>query len=196
MNLRLQDLPAQIWDALETGALVPEDALHVAVLISTAATGGMARTMVLQHASRAERSLSCYSDVRAPKVAQIRSTPRLSWLFYDARTRTQIRADGAATIHHGDDLARRCWALLPVQLQANYCSAHAPGTPISTPDNARSMSQGVSLTDLDLQMGFSNFAVIRCLVDGFDWLQLGPRGHARASFTWTGNGFEGEWLAA
>ena len=192
----LSDLPAQIWAALETGARVAEDPFRTAVLATSADGACAVRTVVLQYASVVDRLLACCSDVRSGKVRQIQSNPNLAWVFYDPRTRTQVRAEGCGTVRARNDAARRAWQLLPAAQRAVYCSPVAPGTVIPAPQSALARTEnGSLLTELELEAGFSNFAVIECVVDEFDWLRLEPGGYQRAALRWSGKEFAGHWLA-
>lgn len=192
----LSELASEIWAALETGARVPEDPFRTPVLATSGSAGCAVRTVVLQSASAEERFLACCSDARAVKIQQIQSNPQVAWVFYDPRTRTQVRAHGVAAVHIRDDTARRAWQLLPAGQRLPYCSAVAPGTRIDAPRAALAQVQhGSTLTELEVEAGFSNFAVIECSIEGFDWLRLDPGGYQRASLLWNGTEYTGHWLA-
>ena len=54
------------------------------------------RTVVLRSADSESRVVSCHTDSRSPKIAQLEADPNLSWHFYDRDAKVQLRAYGRA----------------------------------------------------------------------------------------------------
>src|SRR5262249_30999703 len=96
----LQQLKARIWKALRHGADDADSAFHTPAFATSDNGLCRVRTVVLRSVTPAERRLSFYTDIRSPKIAQIVGNPFISWLFYDAGQKIQIRAEGNAFIHH------------------------------------------------------------------------------------------------
>ncbi len=184
------ELPAlleQLWQRLEAAASTANDPFRTPAL-ATADNGQSAtRIIVLREASAASHTLTAYSDARAPKVQQLRRDPRAQWLFFDPRTRVQIRASGTTAIHHGDDLARKTWEKVAPANRANYAASLPPGSEIAKPIFALPMPP-------DHDAGRNHFALIRATIDNLDWLELGEPHHRRAGFKWNGQAWSGHWL--
>ena len=143
----------------------------------------------------AERRLSFHTDNRSPKIAQIGNNRFVSWLFYDAEQKVQIRAEGEAIIHHGDEAARRAWHHSQLSSRLIYLAEATPGTKVDEP------SSGLpdellerTPTAEELEAGWQNFALIQTIIFHFDWLYLSARGHRRAEIVWSGGDFSGRWL--
>lgn len=189
-TLDLELLLTQIWTALESGNGRPEAPFWAGILGTTGSDGCLMRVMVVRRVSRTDRELICCSDVRTEKIQQIKSNPQVQWLFFDPLTKVQIRAEGNAVVHQGDELTTALWNESPAVHRARYRSAAAPGCVIDSPENLR-FEPGKSDGE-----GIDHFAVIRSTVRAFDWLWVGPAGNRRARFEWDGTKFRGAWLVA
>ena len=92
----LEEIVESIWTLLERGAADRREPFHCPALATAGADGPSVRTVILRKVFRAERVLLALSDRRAGKIAEIESEPRVTWVFYDARRKVQIRAAGRA----------------------------------------------------------------------------------------------------
>lgn len=191
----LDDLLPSIWSLLERGASDRREPFHCPVLATAGAGAFGARTVILRKVYRDERALLAHSDRRATKIEQILASPRVVWVFYDARKKVQVRAEGAATVHVDDELAQRQWEASMVWSRRGYASL-PPGTPLESSGSglpAALVEGEPSLAEAEL--GRPHFAVVRCVVERFDWLLLDARGHRRAIFTWdAGGGLASSWV--
>ncbi|MEO1696908.1 MAG: hypothetical protein AAFU73_06410 [Planctomycetota bacterium] len=142
---------------------------HPVVATRCERRGISARTVVLRGASQEDGVLVLHSDLRAEKVAALRTDPTVSWCFYDPRKRLQLRAESVATLHHRDPLAELEWERQSDAARRLYGVAPAPGT---------ELGEG-SGPSFDAQRGFASFVVVRCTLTELDWLQLGRSGHRR-----------------
>ena len=89
----LDDLLPSIWSLLERGASDRREPFHCPVLATAGAGEFGARTVILRKVHRDERALLAHSDRRATKIGQILASPRVVWVFYDARKKVQVRAE-------------------------------------------------------------------------------------------------------
>jgi len=169
VDAALATLDAAVWQRLEQAAARHDTALRSAVLATSGAEGAEARTVVLRAADRGSRALLCYSDARAAKLLAIATDPRVTWLFYDAARREQLRLTAQADIHQGDALAQAHWQALPTLARGEYAAIAVPGMPLSADAPQR-----------DLAAAAAHFAVIACRVQALDYLQLDRAGHRRA----------------
>ena len=174
--------------ALERGAADRRDPFHGPVLGTRGGSSWGLRTVILRRVIRAERVLIAHSDARAGKIREIRENPEIGWVFYSGISKVQIRAHGRATIHADDALADRQWNASQIWSRRSYL-VDEPGTPLDAPGSgAPSDLEGRPPTHEEAERGRVNFAVIRCVVDRLDWLQIDPRGHRRAAFSWDESG--------
>jgi len=187
---------AQIWTDLQAGATDSHDSFHTPVLGTLDAHGDNSlRTVVVRGIEPQTRAIICHTDVRATKVEEIRQRGSVSWLFYAAERKIQIRAQATAIIHHGDALALQHWQQTSLSSRRAYLATAAPGSELAEPGSglpphltSRSPDQTES------EAGRPNFAVIVSTIELLDWLYLDSKGHRRAQFSWTGGKFEGRWI--
>jgi hypothetical protein len=154
------------------------------------------RTVVLRKVLFDEESLIFHTDVRSPKIHQIKQNPYLSWLFYDAALRIQVRFKAMAEIHHQNELAQKQWDASRLESRKCYLVEPAPSAQIQKvwegiPDIAHQ-----DLTEQLVSNGYDNFAVVKTNLISCDWLFLNRRGHKRAVITknLVENSWEGKWV--
>jgi pyridoxamine 5'-phosphate oxidase len=131
------------------------------------------RTVVLRQYDKDAAWLEIHTDNRAAKINQLQHNPQAALLFYDNRSRTQLRIATQVSIHDGDDIANEAWAKLGPQGQAQYQMNAVPGAVM---DNAQE-------ADLIPQADNRFFAVLRLQMISMDWLRLRRGGHERVQFT-------------
>ncbi len=180
MQERLATLPeieAALWQELARATHDRNHEWHTPVLATTDGSLADARTTVLREVDVESRCLVCYSDSRAPKLAQLRSHPvgtlvvwsrRLSWQLR-ARVRIDIETEGLSVSSR--------WAQLKFSPAAqDYLAQLPPGAPLGAAVAARGER--------------AHFAVLQASVLAIDWLELHPEGHRRALF----EGGTGRWV--
>jgi pyridoxine/pyridoxamine 5'-phosphate oxidase len=179
------DLAAHALRLLARGAADRRAAFHAPTLSTVGLDGRpRARTVVLRGLDVAERLIRLHSDLRSAKVAELRRDPRVALVFYDAAAKLQVRAEGMAAVHAGDDVAREAWSRSQPMARAIYAAADPPGTPIAAPAPADAPADGAE----------ANFAVIRCVFDRLDLLSLQAAGHRRLVLRWDGGERTAQWL--
>ncbi|MBE7176772.1 MAG: pyridoxamine 5'-phosphate oxidase family protein [Mucilaginibacter polytrichastri] len=186
------DLLKTVWDKLESAQ--GSDAYHTAALGTRTFSGVELRTVILRAADRNLRELWFYTDVRSPKVDQIIQQPGVSWLFYDAESKIQLRLCGEATIHHLDAQTRKIWDELPFHSRLDYLAEPGPG---SKADSPLSGVEHIDREKKDLAEtghGYANFCRVKTVVASIDQLVLNTGGHERICFEWDGNKWQADWL--
>ena len=186
ITYQLSDIETDAWTRLFNASLRPEDAFRTAVLATQSGADISQRTVVLRQTDRPTQSVFFHSDRRAAKIAEIQARPHASCLFYDDRTRIQLRLSGVATVFVNNDVTDKHWQKLPVSGRKSYLSLQKPGSRQAEPtDGLPENLQGRVLpTPGQSEAGKANFAVIRCQIIFMDWLWLGENGHRRAQFTY------------
>lgn len=185
---------AEIWSRLARGAADRRAAMHVVQLATLGADGGpRVRSLVLRGAAASERRLRLHTDRRSPKAAEIAAEPRAEMCAYDPGAKIQIRARGRLALHLHDAEADAAWAASRPGSRVCYRAPFAPGAGIDRPDGG---DPGDAAREPDdPEAGRDRFAALTLDVERLDWLYLAARGHRRAAFDWTGDGWGGRWLA-
>ena len=192
----LPDLLAAIWSNLETAAAKGKHGWHLP-MIASGGTQPHVRTVVLRQADRESRTIGCHTDVRSPKVTQLRVTPHACWCFYDAANRVQLVAEGTASIHTDDAIAEAGWQRSSVSSRRCYLAPAAPGSVMDERgENLPADLIGKLPDEARTEVGRENFAVIRTRVQRLDFLYLTHTGNLRAEFVHEGDEFTGRWIAA
>ncbi|CAK9005546.1 Bifunctional protein GlmU [Includes: UDP-N-acetylglucosamine pyrophosphorylase (N-acetylglucosamine-1-phosphate uridyltransferase), partial [Durusdinium trenchii] len=87
-----------IWDDLDVAAENPSHEWGLPTLASFGVEGVEVRTVVLREACRTSGRLTCFTDVRSPKVEQLKADRRAAWHFYSRSERVQVIAKGSAEV--------------------------------------------------------------------------------------------------
>ncbi|MEM9943197.1 MAG: hypothetical protein AAF939_16660 [Planctomycetota bacterium] len=179
----LQQLESEIWDSLQTATQNSRHAWNHGYF-STASVEGSnidrlnSRTVILRSVCKSQRTIDCHTDVRSLKVADIAASDESSWLFYDSKSKIQLRANGTSRLLD-DSETDEAWERTSLRSRAAYLSVDRPGSksagssPPSTSDRHVTQEQS--------ERGRQNFRIVRFDVRGFDWLYLRRSGHLRAS---------------
>lgn len=178
----LQNLEDRAWSELQLSTQNRRHPFRTGTLATVSEWGPEARTVVLR---RVERGLLGFNtDLRAPKVAEMRACSAVTFLFYGFQLKLQIRARGHATIHHEDEVARLAWEKSALLSRRCYLAPHAPGHPSAEPDtNLADHLLGREPTEEESAPGFQNFVAVQVHVSNLDVLTLEFEGNLRASFS-------------
>lgn len=145
------------------------------------------RTVVLRRFDRDDRTLIFHTDIRSPKVEELRRDDRIMWHFYDAAARLQLRITGRATIHSNDAIADRQWNESRPQSRNCYFQAAGPTTVVKRFDQI-----GEPVKD-----GRPHFAAVATKFTTIDRLLLHHAGHRRIRFEFdeAKQAWQSDWLA-
>lgn len=194
MPTTLAEVLDDLWLRLERGVRERHDPFHLGVLCSLGANGPEARTVVLRHADRGRAVLHAHTDLRAPKVAELRADPRITWVGFGEQV--QIRARGRAAIHHDDAVAEAAWAATGPSSRRCYLADTAPSTVLERSRSTLPEALQARRPEAEeTQPGRAHFAVIRMQLEQIDWLHLDSNGHRRALFRGSGGHWAGQWIA-
>ena len=177
-HLNPDQLAREIGEWLHGGTL---NGYHPAHLLQFASvdhnSGPQVRTIVLRGAEPFCHWVRFHTDIRSPKVEEIRHQPRVALLGYDPKLRLQIRMDAVAAIHHKDALARQAWERIPPHSRACYSSKKVPGEALKQ-DVVHQAPPPIH--DVD-DPAYNHFAVIHCAIELIDVLELDSSGHRRGT---------------
>lgn len=193
----LTTIHAKIWDLLEAAARGNEPGWRLPVLVTHDPQQCWQRTVVLRAVQIEQGILQFHTDVRSPKVQQIRNNARVSLLFYDHQLSTQLQLQGTASVHMIGDSADQLWADGTTASLKMYCGPSAPGTVCNGPDSNLPQQLVGRIPDRnEIEDGRQNFSVIEVRTESVEWLRLSRNGNLRARFYYpTGQPVQTEWVA-
>ena len=174
MNLPSNHSPilSNIWGTLGRGVVDAKHDWHWPVLgtVKNTVAGPIScsRVVVLRAFSTAKRLIEIHSDSRAEKIIELESR-QASLLFYDRRSRMQLRIQASAEVAINNAISQAAWAKLPEFGRTQYLGCDAPGSPLP-----QHRSDGIT----------PHFAVIQLTIETIDWLLLAREGHQRIRFVW------------
>jgi pyridoxine/pyridoxamine 5'-phosphate oxidase len=182
---RLAEVLENLWAMLFKAARSRHGGFHTPAVASLGPDGmPQVRTVVLRNAARDRAELTFHTDRRSPKVAQLKSQPRVQWLFYDAQARTQLRVDAIADIISEGPVKEARWEASHPMSRECYRVALPPSSQVDRPESIPA----------PLPNGHEHFCVVHTRVIAIDWLYLHHQGHRRARFEYNDAGIHATWL--
>lgn len=172
MNNRIESLgmiERACWRELDRAAQDSAHEWRVLTLATVDVNRADARSVVLREANENAKSLFFYTDLRSPKIAQLRLHPQATLLAWSRTLSWQLRLRVSLTLmDSGLEVASR-WAQMKLSPSAqDYLAPLPPGTPIPR--------------RMPVQDTREHFGVVRAQVEGIDWTELHGEGHRRARF--------------
>jgi len=194
-NLTLERIWEESWSMLVAAVKDRKSPMHTPALATVGEEGANVRVVVLRNAIPEERQICCHTDLRSGKIADVKRNPNVSWLFYDAEKKVQLRLSGIAAIHTDDALADARWATTKLMSRRCYATTLPPGTQSDEPTSGLpDFLVERNPTAEESEAGRENFAVVQCNIDRLDWLYLDSRGHRRAKFIWKNDALSATWI--
>ncbi len=196
INYSLSELEKDCWIKLLNGSLKGRDPLGSPTVANTGAYGINMRTVVLRKVNTIEKTLTFHTDIRSGKWAELQENNNISWMFYDAVGRFQIRLAGKASLHQHDAIANDAWLKNSANSRKIYMGEIAPSTKSTKPTNGLPTAfESTDPTMEESEAGKQNFGVVVTQVNWMEWLWLNSQGHRRASFNYNeNNSFQASWL--
>lgn len=186
-------LPALLdhaWAALEAGAAPGKSRFSMVYLATTGADGApRLRTVALRRADRAAARAGFNTDLRSPKIAEIRAEPRAALLGYDMEAGFQVRLEGVARLRPSDKAA---WEAALPRSRICYRHAFAPGAPLEAPEAGDPTSEMIEPGSPG--EGLGHFCAVDLEIGMLEALDLRAGGHRRARFL-AAEGWAGRWIA-
>lgn len=141
------------------------------------------RIVVLRDFNPASMSLTCYTDARSRKVADLLERDQtMTWLFWNSRQQIQIQAFGIARIEQDTKRTHQLWQKMHLGAKASYLTTKPPGTPASEATNG--LPNNLATLEQQNALGSEHFCIIECKIHRLEWLQLDKMQHRRARFEW------------
>ena len=169
-----------VFFRLSEGVASNKHDYHLMTVASCADGVPHLRMVVLRSAERQGMRLSFHTDLRSPKVAQLRANAQVECHFYDRASKQQIRAAGRAELHVKDALAAARWGRTSPSARRCYLSDLPPGDWLE--EGASNMPQAWKVAPPsaeESEAGYVNFCVVEIHVQGIDLLELNSSAHSR-----------------
>lgn len=191
----LDSIEADLWTRLEEGARSARNDFHQPVVGTISNDMPSVRMVVLRRVWAQERKLAFHTDIRSPKVADLKANPSISLLFYHKDHRLQLRVQGIAVVDTHGPAASAAWENSAPSSRRCYLSTEAPGhrseiPSIGFPETFRGRVPAMEET----LPGREHFSIVMVQVQSVDWLWLNHAGHRRAKFMYREGGFDASWL--
>lgn len=172
------ELPGRIWQELQRATVDRHHEWRTPVLASVDADGlPQARTVVLRRADAEARALTCFTDARSPKCADLQARPRAALVFWSQRLGWQLRITADARVATDGPAVQAAWERVrPSAAATDYLMPRAPGAPL---DDTTTGPAGER----------HHLAIVQLEVRAIDWLELHRDGHRRGR--WDGGPAQG-----
>lgn len=182
-------LLAKIWDQL--GAAATSRSPFNFLQLATAGLDGapQLRTIVLRRCDATNGTLSFVTDMRSPKIRELRNDPRVALVGFDPAATVQLRLSGVAAISDDETARLEMWQSLRERTLILFDAPHAPGTVLD--DNGQPLQAG----EPSDEEPYARFALVTVTLNRLEWLDLSSKNHVRCAFDRDGSTWHGAWLA-
>jgi 3-hydroxyisobutyrate dehydrogenase len=187
LTATLSEIDTLIWNMLEQAAKSHKAPFHYGTVATIHHQIPELRTVILRRVVPATHQLFFHTDIRSQKLKQIKENPLVSWLFYDEKSKIQLRLYATAVIHTKDAIADYGWEHSRLASKLTYTTSSPSGTELDAPELIN-----LNIKDADktlLETARNHFCVVETIVNKMDWVFLHVSGNRRAVFDYT-NGFK------
>ena len=191
----LDQINFKIWQMITDGVVNRHSSFHVPVMINSSENNNNGRIVVLRNANSDQHTIRFHSDIRSPKVNNLKKNSKVFFIFYDKEEKIQLRVSGDAIINYKNNITKASWEKTAHMSRKCYLAAHAPGTVSEKPTSGVSDKvENLKYTLEESESGYENFCVIETKIDSIEWLYLAAKGHRRAKFEYSKNSIKKNWL--
>lgn len=177
-----------IWKELELSLKKSKHPFHIFTITTINGKFPDSRYVVLRNVNAAKKTILFNTDKRSSKIKHIKDNNNVCALFYDIVKKVQLRIYGNIEEETNLNILKNIWSDSREMSKKCYLNKYAPGTVI---ENSKDYMNNNS--DIDINDGFRNFAVLKIKIDKIDWLNLNHQGHERLMFDLKQN--KSEWIS-
>ena len=185
LELTLLEAENLISDGVENS----KSMFHTPVLSSFVEKTISTRTVVLREFDSKDRTLRFHTDSRSGKIEELKENSISSVHGYDPDLKVQIRLKGKTSLHIDNEISKKAWAESREMSKMCYSVKDSPGNKISSPEPFDLIKE-----EIDIELGYNNFAVLHFSYDSLEFLFLKGAGHRRSLFDWSSDQLESSWL--
>ncbi|MEM9916466.1 MAG: pyridoxamine 5'-phosphate oxidase family protein [Bacteroidota bacterium] len=185
-NAQPLELLSNCWKELRRGTVDRRHPFRFVTLASVRDKSPVQRTVVCRSISE-QRHFLIYTDLRSGKCSEFEVNDIASLLFYHPQKQLQISCHCKVRIETDTDQTQTIWKAFPDHQKKDYNRLKDPGEALTAPQEG---------WDLKVNSGYQNFALIHCIPEKMDVLQLSRDGHLRLQF-WQDDTaqWQGQWVA-
>ena len=185
LELTLLEAENLISDGVENS----KSMFHTPVLSSFVEKTISTRTVVLREFDSKNRTLRFHTDSRSGKIEELKENSISSVHGYDPDLKVQIRLKGKTSLHIDNEISKKAWAESREMSKMCYSVKDSPGNKIPSPEPFDLIKE-----EIDIELGYNNFAVLHFSYDSLEFLFLKGAGHRRSLFDWSSDQLESSWL--
>ena len=185
LELTLLEAENLISDGVENS----KSMFHTPVLSSFVEKTISTRTVVLREFDSKNRTLRFHTDSRSGKIEELKENSISSVHGYDPDLKVQIRLKGKTSLHIDNEVSKKAWTESREMSKMCYSVKDSPGNKISSPEPFDLIKE-----EIDIELGYNNFAVLHFSYDSLEFLFLKGAGHRRSLFDWSSDQLESSWL--
>ena len=176
----LEGLFSFVWQSLKAGANSPRHPWRSGVLTTGRWQRNRrlnSRTVVLRDCHFEAKAIDCHTDVRSEKIGDLESCSEVAWLFYDAKSKIQLRVWGKGFVIDGDE-ADLAWQSTSLASRSAYVTLQPPGTLTAGGQPPSTSDRDVDF--VESERGRANFRIVRTEIHELELLYLRASHHVRA----------------
>lgn len=176
----LIEIEKQIWLLLQQSVKTAKSAFHQAYIATINDNFPEQRTVVLRNINIEGKTLRFHTDIRSEKIKHLTKNNSLSWLFYDAELKLQLRINSIASIHSEDEIADFAWGNSRLASKMCYTTQAKSGSFIAEPEIVDVNQKEIEPQLLDFAR--KNFCVVEARAFAMDFVFLNAKGNKRGFF--------------
>ena len=181
---------------LTRGVKDRKHAFHNPVFSNVNQSGDVdSRVVVLRKFDPIKMILNFHTDYRSPKVRNLKKNNKSIFVFYDHKSKIQMRIKTTSVLHYQNETAKEAWDKTRLLSRKCYLTSKDPSSFTSIPeDGIPKHLNGKEPQFEESEKGFENFTVVENKIDEIDWLYLEITGHRRLNLIFKKNKPEYQWL--
>jgi 3-hydroxyisobutyrate dehydrogenase len=184
----------KVCDLIVDGAKERDHDFHIMTFCSIGKIGVEARSVVLRSFDKEKKVIRFHTDVRSPKLEDIKANPNTVCLMYSYKLKIQLRIKTLSRIHYKDQIWVSSWEKTGLSSRKCYLTKYDPSSNIEESDDGLPIGlKGKNPTIEQSETGKQNFCVVDNEIIEIDYLYLKSSGHERMRFDLRNN--EHTWLA-
>jgi pyridoxamine 5'-phosphate oxidase len=173
----LEELSANTWQLIQAGVTSHKSSFHFGTLCTFDEQYPQARSVIIRAVDEVKKMIQCNTDIRSPKVTQLKQNPNISWLFYDEAIKLQIRCYGKGQVLHNNSLTNKVWNEIRLESQLHYSTQASPGSLLSEPEFIEMNDKNIHKSVIEFSK--NNFAIVQTYISQMDIMVLHHKGNRR-----------------
>ncbi len=185
-----------INELLIIGALDRKHAFHTPIFSNLDQKNTVkSRIVVLRKFDPNSLKLNFHTDIRSPKIKELKQNNNSYFVFYDAKIKIQLRIKTNSIINYQNDLTKKTWQKTSLSSRKCYLTKKNPSAKANFPeDGIPKKFTGTDPSKLESEKGYNNFTIIENIIINIDWLHLASSGHRRLNISFNKEEPKFDWL--